>query len=143
MTYAGWAIAFLVIGLLMLVYWALMLFTDMGAGVSMRMLARIGFVNLYSLMLPALGLTLVLTGSATLLHGSALLSALLMTLALVSFLAVVLSLFPVNLPSALYPERRAAARARAASTQKSSTGSGPTTSARRRRDTPPGTRPKR
>lgn len=112
MTYTGWAVAFLVIGALMLAYWAFMMFTDAGAGVSMRRLARIGFVNLYSLLLPALGAALALTGAATLLNHHAVVSAVLMTLALLSFLAVVLSLFPINFPSAMYPERRAAARAR-------------------------------
>ena len=110
MTYTGWAVAILAVGVLMLVHWAHMLFTDMGAGVSMRRLARIGFVNLYSLMLPALGLALALTGAATLLQAHALVSAVLMTLGLIAFLAVVLSLFPVNLPQGMYPERRAATR---------------------------------
>lgn len=111
MTYTGWAIAFVVIGILALVHWALLMFADMGAGVSMRRLARIGFVNLYSLMLPALGLALALAGAATLLSRFALVSALLMTGAVIAFLAVVLSLFPINLPSGMYPERRAQRRA--------------------------------
>lgn len=153
MTYTGWAVAFLVVGVLMLAYWALMLFTDMGAGVSMRRLARIGFVNLYSLLLPALGLALVLTGAATLLQAHALVSALLMTLGLIAFLAVVLSLFPVNLPQGMYPERRAARRSPSrntsdrntpAATRTTPTRTTPTrnTPARPRTTTRPPTRPR-